>query len=194
MSSEIKAPAKKACYCVKCKTFLPVAYFESTDVVVAQGGAICDRHEPEKNGLRYCKVCDDFVAWYLFPRKTRPGYACRVHLTEFGGVRENREKRMRDPNTKRRAWQWKNVYNDSRKFMKGHIAISEKDVDLEITKVDQTKSSKFALKPLDIGKIITVQNSVVVTLEQREMLKKLAKKQKIDEYTTLVTQLRSFYP
>jgi len=194
MSSEIKPTGPKACYCVKCRTFLPVAYFESTEVVVAEGGAICDRHEPEKKGLRYCKGCDDFVALDLFPRKFRPGYACRKHLTAFGGVRECRKKRMRDPDTKRRAWQWKMCYNDARMFMNSRVAICEKDVDIEITKVDQTKSSKFALMPLDIGKIISVQNSVVVTLEQRKILKKLAHKKKIDEYTTLTTELRSFYP
>jgi len=79
-------------------------------------------------------------------------------------------------------------------FMNSRVAICEKDVDIEITKVDQTKSSKFALMPLDIEKIISTQNSVVVTLEQRKILKKLAHKKKIDEYTTLTTELRSFYP
>jgi len=101
---------------------------------------------------------------------------------------------MRDPDTKRRAWQWKMCYNDARMFMNGRVAICEKDVDIEITKVDKTKSSKFALMPLDIEKMISVQNSVVVTLEQRKTLKKLAHKQKLDKYTILVTELRSLYP
>jgi len=78
--------------------------------------------------------------------------------------------------------------------MNSRVAICEKDVDIEITKVDKTKSSKFALMPLDMEKIISVQNSVVVTLEQRKKLKKLAHKKKVDEYTTLTTVLRSFYP
>jgi len=194
MSSEIKPTGRKACYCVKCRTFLPVAYFENTEIVEAEGGAICDRHEAEKKNLLVFKGGDGFVALDLFPRRIAPGYACRKHMTAFGGIRESRQKRMRDPDTKRRAWQWKMCYNDATKFMNKRVAICEKDVDLEITKVDKTKSSKFALMPFDIEKMISVQNSVVVTLEQRKTLKKLAHKKKIHEYTILVTELRSLYP
>ena len=194
MSGENATAGPKARYCVKCRTFMPVACFASTSDGAVENGAICDRHGLENDRLRYCKGCDDFIALDLFPRTKRPGYACRKHLTAFGGVRESRKKRMRDPDTKRRAWQWKVCYNDARKFMNSRIGISEKDVDLEITKVDKKKSGLFALMPLDVEQIISKNNSVVVTLQQRKQLMKLADKKMKADYTRIVTEQRSLYP
>jgi len=167
--------------------------FPPTGGVAPDCDAICDRHGAAETGLRYCRGCDDFVSLDLFPRVRRPGYACRKHVTAFGGAREHRKKRLKDPDTKRRAWQWKMCYNDAKKFSHDHIGICEKDIDFEITKIDKTKSSKFTLMPLEIENIISTKNCVVVTLEQRKNLMKLVNETRLDEYATIVTELRGFY-
>ena len=68
-SGEPPVPTK-ARFCVKCKEYFAVACFVCNDGT--DDATLCNRHEPEKNGLRYCRGCDDFVALNLFPKTKRP--------------------------------------------------------------------------------------------------------------------------
>ena len=108
-SNNTQKKVEKARYCVKCKSFLPVECFTDTQFPVAQCNVVCNRHDPEKNGLQYCKGCDDFIALDLFPRGSTLGFACRKHVNEYGGGREAKRKQLIDVEKKRRIYTWKNV-------------------------------------------------------------------------------------
>ena len=84
----------KARFCVKCKDYFPVACFMSDNGT--DDATLCNRHEPAKNGLRYCRGCDDFVALHLFPKSTKPGFACKKHVSLYGGGRNAKLKQMTD--------------------------------------------------------------------------------------------------
>ena len=85
MASEIVAgePAMpaKARFCVKCRIYIPIDYFMKDDAT--DSGSVCNRHELEKkldtNGLRYCKVCNNYIALDLFPRTGAISYICKRH-------------------------------------------------------------------------------------------------------------------
>jgi len=195
MTSDVTTAAlplpPKARYCVKCKDYFPVACFVSNDGT--DDATLCNRHEPAKNGLRYCRGCDDFVALDLFPRGSRPGFACRKHVNVYGGGREIKQKRMRDPIIKRRTWAWKMAYGDGKKFKQIPIGMCQKEIETEINKVDKQETGNYVMMPIDTGKRITTENSVVVTLEQRKALMKLVNKQNIEEYTRIVLEIQNPY-
>ena len=56
-------------------------YFISDDGTLSEN--VCNRHELEKtldtNGLRYCKVCENYIALDLFPRTGAMSYICKKH-------------------------------------------------------------------------------------------------------------------
>jgi len=195
MASEITvgeaALPAKARFCVKCKDYFPVACFVGKDGT--DDATLCNRHEPAKNGLRYCRGCGDYVALNLFPRGSRPGYACRKHVNVHGGGREIKQKRMNDPIKKRRTWQWKMAYDDGKKFKQIPIGMCQQEIEIEINKVDKQGTGNYVMMPMDTRKPITTENSVVVTLEERKVLMKLVNKQNIEEYTRILLEIQSAY-
>ena len=83
---------KKGGYCVKCKKHIRVHYFVWKDGTTHQ--TTCNRHELEhkldSDGLRYCKVCDNFIKLDLFPKTGRTRYICKKHIYEADNVRRNK--------------------------------------------------------------------------------------------------------
>ena len=189
-TEETNATAKGR-YCVKCKTYVPVANFntggETTD------STICNIHACVEQALRYCRGCDDFIALDLFPRKIRPGYVCRKHMNTHGGGKQTHEKRMADPTRKRLKNQWEMYYRDCRKFKHSCSAMSFDGIELEIKKVYPKGSSIYAVMPVDTTVVVGPQNVVVVTVEQRKMLLKLVKSGALQEYTRVCASIKESY-
>ena len=191
MNSKTESKVEKARFCTKCKKILPLVCFTDANNITKEDNAICDKHGPEAQGLRYCRGCEDFVALDLFPRGCRPGYACRKHVNEFGGGQETWKKRMSDPNTKRRTWQWKMCYNDAKTFKQTIFTMSQKEIELEITKVDKHATGKYLIMPIDIHIPISPLNLIVVSVEQRKNLMKLVTKGDLLEYTRIITEIHT---
>ena len=100
---------------------------------------------------------------------------------------------MNDPIKKRRTWQWKKCYDDARKFKLNSIGMCQKEIEFEINKVDKQGTGNYVMMPIDTRKIITTENSVVVTLEQRKALMKLVNEKNIEEYTRTLLKIQSAY-
>jgi len=191
MSSENESNVENARFCTKCKKFLPLTCFATTNIITKEGDTICHKHGPESQGLRYCRGCKDFVALDLFPRGCRPGYACRKHVNAFGGGQETWKKRMGDKNIKRRTWQWKMAYNDSKMFEHTNFSMSQKEIEFEIAKIDKNATSGYLIVPTDINAKTSPLNSTVVSVVQRKTLMKLVKKRDTLAYTRMVTDIQA---
>ena len=195
MASEIVVkeavlPAK-ARFCVKCKEYFPVACFVGKDGTA--DATLCNRHEPAKNGLRYCRGCDDYVALDLFPKKTRPGYACKKHFNMHGGGKRAYDKISNNPHKRNLKLQWKRFYNDSVKFKHPKTRMSKREVELEILKVDPSATGNYAVMPVDTRIATGPQNVVIVTLQQRKTLMKKVDMDDTAEYASMVSEILASY-
>jgi len=110
-------------------------------------------------------------------------------VNTFGGGKETSKKRMSDPNTKRRTWQWKMCYNDAKTFKQPKISMSQNEIELEISKVDKNATGNYLVLPIDINSLIRPLNLAVVKVQQRTKLMKLATKGDLLEYTRMVTEI-----
>ena len=132
----------KARFCVKCKDYFPVACFVSDDG--KDDPTLCNRHEHAKKRLRYCRGCDDFIALDLFTPGKTYSFACRKHLTEYGGAREAQQKKLQDVGQKRRINAWKQCHNDRKRFKQEKIQINQSEIEAAVlidTKLTRKTSS-----------------------------------------------------
>ena len=182
---------KKARFCVKCKQYFPVACFVSDDGT--DDATICNRHEPAKNGLRYCRGCDDFVALDLFPKTIRPGYACKKHFYVHGGGKRCYDKISNDTSKNNLKLQWKRFYNDGIKFKHPKLGMCKREVEFEILKVDPSATGNYAVMPVDTTIPTSPQNVVVVTLQQRATLMKKLDRKLTVEYASMVSGILASY-
>jgi len=180
----------KARFCVKCKDYFPVACFMSDNGT--DDATLCNRHEPAKNGLRYCRGCDDFVALHLFPKSTKPGFACKKHVSLYGGGRNAKLKQMTDINKKRRILAWKLCYSDRKIFKQTVIAIRQNEIEIEVLKIDPNPLlGVYAVVPIDCTAIVNPENIVVVSMMERKKLIKMFKANNIAKYTHTICQIVS---
>jgi hypothetical protein len=176
---------KKGRYCVKCKKHVPVNYFVWQDGTTHQ--TMCNRHELEhkldSDGLRYCKVCDNFIALDLFPKTGRTRYMCKKHIYETDNVRRNK------PDQKRRLRQWKMCWTDSKKFKQTSIGMTQAEVDDKVAEFDSDRKYAYAVMPIDTGGKITPDNCVVVTLETRRRLMRFVDENDLEAYAQMVARI-----
>jgi len=195
MASEIVAgqPAlpAKARFCVKCKIYIPIHYFVTDDGTLSE--TVCNRHELEKTldtkGLRYCKVCDNYIALDLFPRTGAVSYICKKHKYEAEIVRKSKQTEDTHPGKKRRMRQWRKCWADSRTFKQTSIGMSQKEIDLEIAKIDHKGTGKYRIMPIDVEKIITAENCAVVTVQKRKKLMKMVATHDLSAYAKMISEV-----
>jgi len=181
----------KARYCLKCREYFPVACFISEDGT--DDMTVCNRHEPAKKGLRYCRGCDDFIALDLFPKRERPGYACRKHFNLHATGKRAHDKISQDPEKQNRTLQWRRFYNDCTKFRHENLEMSKTEVEIEILKIDPSVTGNYAVMPIDVTIPTTLLNVVVVTLEQRTTLMKMFDKKNTPAYLQMVKEIQASY-
>jgi len=98
---------------------------------------------------------------------------------------------MSDPDKKRRTWQWKMYYSDAKMFKQPSFSMSQKEIELEIRKVDKHATGKYLIMPIDINIPISPLNLTVVSVEQRKKLMKLVRKGDLLEYRRFITEMHS---
>jgi hypothetical protein len=192
MASEIVAgqPAlpAKARFCVKCKDYFPVACFVSDNGT--DDATLCNRHEPAKNGLRYCRGCNDFVALDLFTKGPTQAFACKKHLTLYGGGREAEHRRMQDVQKKRRIFIWRQCYTDRKIFNQATIAIRQNEIEKKVIKINPNPlPGVYAVVPIDCTAIVTPDNIAVVSLKERKTLIKMFRANETKKYAHTVAQI-----
>jgi len=111
----------------------------------------------------------------------------------FGGVKVAKKKQMANPETKRRTQQWKRCYQDSKIFRHAPPSMCQIDIEIEIQKVDSKSSGNYAVMPVDTTIATSTLNVTVVTLKQRVELMKLVGSGDLDEYTRMLTAIKSSY-
>ena len=176
--------------CVKCRVYLPAECFISSDGV--DGGTVCNRHEHEAKGLRYCRGCEDFVALDLFPKYTKR-FACRKHMNIFGGIQKSKRKHRADPDNRRRHTQYVLCYRDNKKFKHDTPSMGKGEIELEIRKIDKEGVGNYAVMPVDAKIATSPTNIAVVTLQQRKDLFKLIKLGDNVGYTQMLTDIQRSY-
>ena len=182
------SPHPKARFCVKCKDYFPLACFVCNDGT--DDATLCNRHEPAKKGLRYCRGCDDFVALDLFTKGPTQAFACKKHLTLYGGGREAQHKRMQDVQQKRRIFIWRQCYADRKIFNQATIAIRQHEIEMQVIKINPNPlPGVYAVVPIDCTAIVTPENIAVVSLKERKTLIKLFRANDIEKYTHTVVQI-----
>jgi len=67
------------------------------------------------------------------------------------------------------------------------------DIEIEIQKVDSKSSGNYAVMPVDTTIATSTLNVTVVTLKQRVELMKLVGSGDLDEYTRMLTAIKSSY-
>ena len=195
MSSEIiageAALLPKARFCVKCKIYIPINYFMTDDGTLSE--TVCNRHELEKtldiDRLRYCKVCDNYIALDLFPRTGAMSYLCKKHKYAADVIRKSKQNEDTHPGRKRRLRQWKMCWADSRTFKHTSLGMSENEIDLEIAKIDQKGTGEYRIMPIDVQKTMTTENCVVVTVEKRKKLMKMVATHDLEAYATMIKEV-----
>jgi len=195
MASEIVAgePAlpAKARFCVKCKIYIPINYFVTDDGTLSEN--VCNRHELEKtldtNALRYCKVCDNYIALDLFPRTGAMSYVCKKHKYASDVVRRSKQTEDTHPGKKRRLRQWKMSWADSRTFKQASLGMSENEIDLEIAKIDKKGTGEYRIMPIDVEKTMTTENCVVVTVQKRKKLMKMVAIHDLEAYAKTIEEV-----
>ena len=177
----------KARFCEKCKVYVPIALFVSNDGT--DESTLCNRHQADELGLRYCKGCGDFVALDLFSKKQRIGFVCKKHFNLY--AKRVYEKDMLCPVRKRRRTQWERFCRDSRfRFKHAVVGMSKDELEVAILKVAPINPHQYAAMPIDARLPTTSQNIICVTLQQRVSLMKLVDKNNLCEYAERITEIQ----
>jgi len=189
VAGEPTMPAK-ARFCVKCKNYFPLVFFVSDNGT--DHATLCKTHQHAKNGMRYCRGCEDFVALDRFPKSTKPGFACKKHVFLHGGGRNAKLKQMTDIHQKRRILAWKLCYTDRKIFKQTKIAIGQNEIEIEVLKIDPNPlPGVYAVVPIDYTAIVNPQNIAVVSLMQRKKLIQMFKANDVAKYTHTISQIVS---
>jgi len=185
------APPPKARFCMKCKAYIPMNFFTTENGTMSEN--VCNRHEVENTldmkRLRYCKVCDNYITLDLFPKTGAISYICKKHKYASDVVRRSKQSEESHPGKKRRLRQWKMCWADSRKFKQASLGMSENEVDLEIAKIDQKGTGEYRIMPIDVGKMMTTENCVAVTVQKRKKLMKMVAKDDLEAYAKMIAEI-----
>jgi len=178
------APTQRQ-YCAKCKKHIDVKYFVWQDGTTHQ--TTCNRHELKPKivspGLRYCNVCDKFIALDLFSKTGKLRYMCKKHIYEADNVRRSH------PDQKRRLQQWKMCWTDSKKFKQTSIGMTQAEIDDKVSEFDSDRKCVYTVLPIDAGKKITLDNCVVVTLETRRRLIRFVDGHDLEAYAHMIAEI-----
>ena len=80
-------------------------------------------------------------------------------------------------------------WNDSRKFKQVLVGMSQHEVDFEITKIDQKGTGQHAVMPIDVARILTTENCVVVTVQKRKKLMKMVALNDLEGYAKMIAEI-----
>lgn len=82
---------------------------------------------PDLNGVRFCRVCADFLPLAAFPRGQRR-YTCRAHLWERNG-KKAKKALLQKPRKRLLARLWMQCYKDRIAFGHARVELTQADID-----------------------------------------------------------------
>ena len=150
---------------------------------------------PDLNGMRFCRVCHDFIPVSCFPRGPRR-FTCRVHLWQRTGQKAKKALLMK-PRKRLLARMWMQGYKDCFKFGHTRITLTQKELDAlidayadrvcdggcgnghagcdkgdteSLTAAAVERLDELAVVPINSAKMLCTDNAMVVTKEKRREL------------------------
>ena len=132
---------------------------------------------PDRDGRRFCRVCNDFLPVSAFPSGQRR-YTCRAHLWERVG-RPAKQTLLAKPRKCLLARLWMQCYKDRRVFGHARVALTQAELDAMLVAAG-AGAAKFAVLPRDPRQPISRDNAVLVSQEDRRALLALARRRALD--------------
>lgn len=147
---------------------------------------------PDCNGVRFCRVCNQFLPICMFPKGQRR-YTCKTHLWARVGIKAQKAL-LAKPRKKLLSSMWNSCYKDGRRLARclGLDALdfsptltqadigSMLDADALETQRSQLGVDQMALLPINLMAPLSTENVALVTKnERRALFDKLRSVQKI---------------
>ena len=135
---------------------------------------------PDRDGRRFCRVCNDFVPVSAFPSGQRR-YTCRAHLWERVG-RPAKQTLLAKPRKRLLARLWMQCYKDRGVFGHTRVALTQAELDAMLAAAG-AGAAKFAVLQRDPRQPISRDNAVLVPQEDRRALLALERRRALDTTT-----------
>jgi len=67
--------------------------------------------------------------------------------------------------------------------------MSQNEINLEIAKINQKGTGEYTIMPMDVEKVMTTKNCVVVTVQKRKKLMKMVAIHDLEAYAKTITEV-----
>ena len=148
---------------------------------------------PDLNGVRFCRVCREFLPTGMFPRGQRR-FTCRPHIWQRIGKKSGKAQGA-NPRKKRLAAIWIQCYKDCR-LLGLSLELTQADIDRMLHTLEAAGSDpanpgapgadEVAVLPKDLSSPISAENAVLVAkAARRALLDKLRRGRRLLDATRL---------
>ena len=126
---------------------------------------------PDFNGVRFCRVCKQFLPIGMFPRGQRR-FTCRPHLWQRIG-KKSKKALLTKPRKKLLAAIWTRCYKDAR-LLGLSLVLKQKDIDRMLDTLEEQSSNvcidEVALLPKELSVPVSKDNTALVSEHERQAL------------------------
>ena len=126
---------------------------------------------PDLNGVRFCRVCREFLPTGMFPRGQRR-FTCRPHIWQRIG-KKSRKALLTKPRKKLLASIWTRCYKDAR-LLGLSLLLKQKDIDRMLDTLEEQSSNmridEVALLPKELSVPVSKENTALVSKHERQAL------------------------
>ena len=136
---------------------------------------------PDLNGVRFCRVCNEFLPIDMFPIGQRR-FTCRPHLWERIG-KKSRKALLLKPRKRLLASIWTRCYKDAR-MLGLSLVLKQADISRILDTIEEQSPNlcidEVALVPRELSVPMSKENTVLVSKQERQaLLDKLRRASKI---------------
>ena len=123
--------------------------------------------EPDRDGRRFCRVCNDYLPLVAFPTGQRR-YTCRAHLWERVG-RPAKQTLLAKPRKRLLTRLWMQCYKDRLVFGHARVGLTRAELDTLLEPVGEGVT-ELAVLPKDPREPMSLDNAVLASQEARRSL------------------------
>ena len=140
---------------------------------------------PDLDGVRFCRVCSDFLPLGRFPRGKRR-YTCKQHLWQRTGSK-SRKRLLKKPRKQLLARLWALARRDS-KVLGQSMSLKQADIDTLLDKLEDF-SAEVAVMPIDLTMPVTKENTMLVSKHARRQIMDCLRRNPITDNLALTSSL-----
>ena len=123
--------------------------------------------EPDRDGRRFCRVCNNYLPLAAFPTGQRR-YTCRAHLWERVG-RPAKQTLLAKPRKRLLTRLWMQCYKDRLVFGHPRVGVTQAELDTLLEPVG-AGATELAVLPKDPRQPMSRDNAVLASQEARRSL------------------------